>query len=396
MGNSVLRNSAYAVKEEVTEGTYVPPAADNEYMQVIPDGTELTPSKELLERQVLTGSVGKATSRTGIKSSAGSLVAELRGSDTEGGAPEFEALMKSALGSVRSSAAITIDDADSGGTHTTSRAYLPDADASKIEIGDMVTIQVAGDYHTSPVSAKSDTPGDVFIDLLIPADGAFLDADVIAAFRTYVPADAGHPSLSVSKWIEDSVLEQYTGMKVTSLSMDSFTTGQLASFNFGMEGLGFDRAVSAIPHTPVPQSALPSIILSACVYQDGVLLPVNEVGMSLENTLGFVTSTCSPNGRTSSRVTERVVSGTIDPFKQDDSVAQFDKFDLNTEFSLFGFAIIPGAVGEYSEVVSFYMPNCLAVELGESDSDGLLQDAISFNATRGPNGSSDELFIGIS
>lgn len=398
MAIAVKDNTVYAVEVEVTEGTYVAPtSATTSYVQVLTDGAEMTPAKELLERNIFNGSIGKTTPRTGIKTVTGALPTEMRASSTEGAIPEYDALMRSALGSRRQAATTTIDATDSGGTHTTTRAYLPDADASKYEVGDMVTIKKAGAYHTSPVSAVSNTPGDVYIDTLIAAGSAYADSDVIAAVTTYVTANSGHPTLSVSKYIEAVKLEQATGCRVNSMALENFTTGQLASWNFGFEGLDFDRSMTAQPHTPSYDDALPPIILSACVYQDGVQIAINEFSFSMENTLGFATSTCSPNGRISGRVTERVVTGSFNPYKNDTDNDDFDRFNDNTEFSLFGYAYIPSATaGEYGQVVSFYLPNCISTELAEADQDGLLQETITFSAGRGSSAEEEELYISFS
>lgn len=382
---------------EDTENVYKAPQVDTDYVQTLVDGAELNPAKELLERNIFTGSIGKNIPRTGQRSVSGSMPVEMRASATEGAAPEYDALMESAMGGKRSAASSTIDATDSGGTHTTQRAYLPDADAGKYKVGDMVTIKVAGDYHTSPIEAVSDVPGDVYIDLLIAADSAFVDAQEIAAVTTYVTADSGHPSLSISKYIEGSRRESGSGCKVTSMSLENFTTGQLASWNFAVEGMSFAQVLEAQPHTPNFDDQLPPIILEACVYQDGVQIPINQLGLSLENVLGFKTSTCSPNGRISSRPTERNISGSMNPYKQDDDVSQFDKFDSNAEFSIFARAQIPSSTaGEYSGSVSIYMPKCIITEIAESDSDGILQEELSFVASRGADGESEELYVSFS
>jgi hypothetical protein len=39
------------------------------------------------------------------------------------------------------------------------------------------------------------------------------------------------------------------------------------------------------------------------------------------------------------------------------------------------------------------MPNCIITDLAEADSDGLLQDAISFSANRGASGSIPEIYV---
>lgn len=397
MAIAVKSNTVYAVEIEVTEGTYVAPSADTSYVQTLADGSELVPAKELVERNIFNGSIGKSTPRTGTKSVSGSLPVEMRASATEGGAPEFDKLMRSALGSRRQASTTTINDTDSGGTHTTTRAYLPDAAANKYFVGDCITIKVTGAYHTSPVTAVSNTAGDVYVDILVPMAAPFADGQVIAAVTTYVVANSGHPSLSVSKYIEEAILEQATGCRVSSMSLENFTTGQLASFNFAFEGMSFDRSITAQPHTPDFSNALPPIILSACVYQNTVDLQINELSFSVENTLGFATSTCSSNGRISGRASERVISGSFNPYKEDDNIDQFTKFVNNTEFSLFGSAHVPtSTAGQFDQVVAFYMPKCIATELSETDQDGLLQEEVSFSAARGGSGEQDELYISFS
>lgn len=397
MAIAVRDNTVMAVEVEVTENVYVAPQSASSYVQTLSEGAELTPAKELLERNIFNGSIGKTTPRTGIRTVTGAMPVEMRSASTEGGAPEYDKLLRSAMGSRHQVTATLADDTDSATPHTVSRIYLLDVDGDKYSVGDSVTVKVAGSYHTSPIVAVSDAAGDSYIDLLVPAAAAFSNGDEIAAVSTYVTANSGHPTLSISKYLEAAILEQATGCRVSSLSLENFTTGQLASFNFAFEGMDFDRSITAQPHTPSYSSAEPPIILQACIYQNDEQLTVNEMSFSLENTLGFATSTCSENGRVSGRVTERVVTGSLNPYKEDDNIDQFLKFRTNEEFSLFGSAFIPSSVaGEYGQVVSFYLPSCIITELGEADQDGLLQETISFSSGRGPSGNQEELYLSFS
>jgi hypothetical protein len=397
MAIAVKNNTVYAVEIESTEGTYVAPTGASSFVQTLSDGAELTPAKETLERNIFNGSIGKSTPLTGTRSVSGAMPVEMRAHSTEGAAPEYDKLMRSAMGLRRQISAGSVDNTDSGGTHTTTRAYLADADANKYKVGDIITVKRTGAYHTSPVVSVSNTVGDVYINILVPMASAFVNGDVIAALTTYVTADSGHPSLSISKYIEEARLERATGCKVTSLALENYTTGQLASFNFGIEGLDWDHSLTAQPFTPSFDSALPPIILQACVYQDGVDLQVNEFSFSLENSLGFATSVCSSNGRISSRPTERSISGSINPYKLDNDVSQMTKFKNNTSFSLFARAFVPSTVaGEYGKVVSIFMPNCIITEVSEADQDLLLQEELTFAASRGADGTQEELYISFS
>ena len=394
MSDMVKNNTKVAITLEVTEGTYVAPTAGAEFISPLSDGLELTPSKELLERNNLNASIGKSTPRTGMKDVTGTIPVEAKSSGTEGEAPEYGLLIESALGAKRQVTTTTADDTDAGGPHTTTRIYLADTDTGKYKVGDIVQVKVSGAHHVSPITAVVDTAGDVHIDLLVAAASAFTDGDVISAVTTYLPANSGHPSFSVTKWMEDARTELAMGCRVSSMSMNNFTTGQLADFSFAFQGLNWDSALTALALTPALDSALPPIVLSACIYQDGVQIDVNEVGFSIENTIGSKTSTCSPNGKISSRMTERVVTGNMNPYKQDDDIANFNRFKNNTEFSVFGFMSIPsGVTGEIQDIVAFYMPKCLTNEYSEADQDGLLQETLSFSASRGTDGESDEIYI---
>lgn len=389
MAIAVKDNTVIAVEIEDTEGTYKAPTSSSSYVQTLSDGTELTGAKETLERNIFNGSIGKTTPLTGTRTVSGSLPVETRASSVEGEAPEYDALMQSALGSRKQGASST-----SATGHTASRIEIEDADISKYSVGDIVLIKESGAFHVSPISLVDSSIGAAAIELLVPASGAFSDNVEVAAFTTYVTANSGHPSLSISKYIENAVLEQGTGCRVTSVALENFTTGQLANWNFGFEGLDFDRSITANPFTPAYDSSQPPIILEACLYQDGVRVDVNELSFSLENSLGFVTSTCSSNGRISGRATERNVSGTFNPYKSDDDISQFEKFKSNESYSLFAFAKVPtGTANEYGQVVAVYIPSCITTELGESDADLLLQEDISFTAGRGPNGTDEEIYI---
>jgi hypothetical protein len=389
MAIAVKDTTVIAVEIEDTEGVYKAPTAGTSYVQTLSDGTELTPAKELLERNVFNGSIGKTTPLTGTRTVSGTLPTETRASDVEGAAPEVDTLMQSALGTRKQGVSATTKTGN-----TASQLEIEDADIAQYSVGDIVLVKEAGAYHVSPIVAVDSTPTLANIQLLVPAGSAFSDNVEVSAFTTYSTADTGHPSLSVSKYVQGAVLEQAVGCRVNTLSLENFTTGQLASWSFGFEGLNFSRSITPSPFIPVYDTSRPPIILEACVYQDGVLVDVNELSFSVENTLGFVTSTCSTNGRISGRSTERTVSGSFNPYKSDDNIDQYNKFDTTSEYSLFAFAKVPtGVSGEYNQVVAVYIPNCITTELGESDQDGLLQEDVSFSAGRGQSGTEEEIYI---
>jgi hypothetical protein len=219
---------------------------------------------------------------------------------------------------------------------------------------------------------------------------------IISKSTTYIVADSGHPSLSISKYIEGTILEQAVGCKVSSVALETFSTGQLPAFKFVLDGLNFDRSETAIPHVPTYDTALPPIVLDGRAYMDGATFELNDLTFQLQNTLAFETSINAPNGRVASRATARTISGTINPYKQSDNIDNFTRYQLNTPFSLFAYAKVPtGVTGEFHQVVAVYMPNCVITQLAEADQNGLLQETITYSANRGSTGSIPEIYIAL-
>jgi len=382
MGYTVKKNIKVGIKKETTEGTYIAPDAAD-FIQAQEDGIELNGSKDTMELNVIGTGLSKVAPRVGLESATGSIGVYMKAGSTATAEPEYGILLESLLGSVTTASA-----QPSGTSHTTSLINV--SDTSEYQVGDIVVVKESGDYHTSPIASMVTNTS---ITLLIPADGAFSDSVEIESFQTYTPTDDSHPSFTVSKWIEDAVLEQATGCKTTSLSVESFSTGQVASMKMGFEGADYNRSVSALGTTPSYDTSETPIILDACIWQDGTQLEINDFTLNIENTLGWIKDTCA--GKSSSRITGRQISGTINPYKADDSVANFTKFDNNTPFSLVITAHNPGATGEYSESISFYMPVCVTTELSEGDIDGVLTDSISFTANS-VDGTIKELYISMS
>lgn len=390
----IKQNTIIGIKEESTEGTYAPPAAATDYMTPLEDGFEWNPAREVIDRGLLNASPGKETPRLGIKSVTGALPAEFRASGTEGGDVDHGLLLKGALGAKRSGVTKTSTTAN-----TSTQINLTDGDGANFAVGDIVVIKRAGMHEARPITAVSTTPGSNSITLAFAlANGAPPDGTVVSAFTTYYTAAIGHPPLSLSYYYANEIRAAAIGSKVNSMSLDNWQTGQVASLNFGFEGLTFTQVDGAAPHTPTYDTGIPPIILSACVYRNGVAIDINAMGLSLANTLGFITSTCSPNGRTKSRVTEREITGNINPYKDDTSVAYFDDWVAGTEFSLFAVAYNPSSTtGEFTmgSVVGLWLPQCFTTEYGVGDVESILTDDLSFRATRGAQGTSEEMYLGL-
>ncbi|TXH09495.1 MAG: hypothetical protein E6R04_07970 [Spirochaetes bacterium] len=396
MATGIIKdNSVIGLETESTEGTYVAPAGATSYIQPLADGWEFVPLRPNVERAVLTSSVGVATPIKGIKSCTASIPVELRGSGTEGAVPDFDLLVKGALGTSR---AISANKTTKSSGNTGSVLQIEDADIGSFNVGDVILIKQTGGHHVCAITAKSSGTGTATITVNpAKATGSFADSVVISKSTTYYTASSGHSPLSASFYYGNEKRYAGLGMKVASMSVDNFSTGSLASLNFGLEGLTYTVADGAAPHTPTYDTAVPATVLNACLYVAGTEYRINTFGLSLANTLSFLTSTCSSTGRDKSRVTERVITGTINPFMDDTTTTLEDYLSAGTEFSLFISLGTPSATaGEYTmgSVVGIWLPQCVANEMKPSDLEGVLTHEFSFQATRGSAGTSEEMYMG--
>ena len=128
------------------------------------------------------------------------------------------------------------------------------------------------------------------------------------------------------------------------------------------------------------------------------MLKLSNFAVNLENTLSFITDTCNENGRESSRVQERVITGSINPYTDDTDVSQFSKFDLNTQYSLFAYIFNPSSTAgeiDLGSATAIWLPQCTSTEFVPGELDGTEIDEISFRASRGSAGTSEEMYIGL-
>jgi hypothetical protein len=363
------------IKKEVTEGVYLAEGVSADAVEVLSDGLEFTPTKELLERNNRTSTVEKVPSRVGQKSMAASVPTEFKAGSIEGQAPETSPLWEALLGGKDVLAQVT-----SLTGHTTQKIYV--TDNSQYKVGHIVKINqsaIAGYDHISPIAAV-DNDGQDFISLVVPYGVAFSDNVVIAASTNYYHK-SGAPTLSLTNYLGGEIREKAIGMRAVSGEIANFSTGQLPTSTFALEGLDFSREVGTPLFSPAYDTSLPPVVLCSKVFKNDVEITVNSVSLSLANTLGFLTSTASCSGKISSRITDFAANFTINPYMENDDVEIFDLFANNTGFSLFGSSSNKtDTIGEQKECIAFYMPNCRIPEISTGVEDGILTDTLSGQA----------------
>jgi len=395
MATGTIKNtSIVAAQEEAVEGTYLVPQAATNYIQPLP-GFGITPGRETLVRETLNSSPGKVTPRQGIQTVTCSLPVEFRASGTEGADVDFSPLLESALGATR---AVAANKTSKDASHSSTEIELTNGDAASFAVGDIVLVKEAGGFEIRPISATdegTDTNSITFPFAL--TGGAPANEVVISKVTMFYTANTGHISVSVSEYLANTKRLGAAGCKVTSMSLDNFSTGQIASLNFALEGFSYTMADGVAPHTPSYDSGVPPTILNACLWQDGTLLEYNTFSLNVANTLGYISDACDSVGRTASRVSERVITGTFNPYMDDTSFTNFTNFDTTAEFSLFIQAYVPESTNGITlgSAIGIYLPQCVITEFKEAELDGVMVDEMSFQATRGSAGTSEEMYLGL-
>jgi len=372
------------IEKEITEGVYIAEASADKAVEVLSDGLEFTPTKELLERNNRTSTVEQVPSRVGQKSMAGTIPTEFKASPIEGGDPETSDLYESLLGGKDQLIEVT-----SLLGHTVDTIYLNAADLAQYKVGHIVKIKEnlasGGEDHISPIKAIDTTLGMESITLLVPAANPFSDNVKIGAAVNYYHK-SGQPTLSVTNYHGGKIREKAIGMRCVSAELADFSTGALPTVSFSLEGLDYKREVGQPLFSPAYDSqngAEPPVVLCSKIYKDGQEIIVNSVGITFENTVSFLTSTASCSGKINSRITAFKTSFTIDPYMEDNNTDLFDLFDQNTGFSIFGSSFNSNAVNaDKNQAVAFYMPNCRIPEITTGNQDGILTEQVKGTANK--------------
>jgi len=384
----VNKESTIALVEEVTEGTYVAPSSGTDYIEPLSEGLELNKSKEELTRDLLGGSVETEASRVGIAEVTGTIPLEYKASITEGTAPQsLDVLLKSLLGGKRQKLATTI----SGTTHTSTVINV--SSTSTFNVGDIVLIKEAGAFEARPIlSIQLNTS----ITLAFALDnGAPSDAVVIAKSTTYYHDTANSKSFSAEHNIGNNAIKQKArGLKTVTGAIEEWVVGKNPKMTFGVQGLDLDRIDEDASYSPdTAADGLPPVTLLACVWLSGDKMPYSELSLNIENTVNYIKSACDADGRIGSRTIEQVTTASFNPYLDDsDTSKTWDKFNLNDDVSLFGYAYNPTSTdGEFGEMIAFWIPQGKITESPIADVDGIAAEQVNIKAHR--NLGNDSIFL---
>lgn len=221
------RASSFAIKKEVTAGTYVAPAAGADFIPLRP-GNELSYEPENLESDELLNDIGAAKSFVGKEAVKGKHSAYLKHSGVEGQETEVGVLYESIMGTKT----VASTDYPTVSSSTTSLIKVNTGIGANFIVGQPLLIKNSAGYEMRNVASISGD--DLTLNFKLtnaPASGVYLGKAV-----TYSPAATGHPTFSTSKYIGGGYAKEVSaGNTVTDLSLKA-DANSMAEVEFSFEG----------------------------------------------------------------------------------------------------------------------------------------------------------------
>lgn len=226
----VTRKTVLGLKEEVTRGTPVAPAATSDFTALQGDFT-MAPAFQELENAELRNSLAPAKNALGLETPTCSLSHYLRPSDVAGTAPDYSLLIESAFGAKTSTATEY-----STTTGSSTSVLKLSANADSYERGEAVMIKdTTNGYSIRPILSTTSTT-DLNLGFnapYAPATGMGLGKAVL-----YKPAtlETDYPTMSLWGYRGNGgAVELIAGARTTEMSA-TFTAGEYINASFSLEG----------------------------------------------------------------------------------------------------------------------------------------------------------------
>lgn len=230
----VIRTSRIAVVEESTAGTPLAPSSGAQFVGA-QEGFEFSPEFDTQESAELSSSVGAKAPILGIEQPTASLSHYIRHSGVEATAPNYDQLIKSAIGDRVAAAAEVLTAAASTAGSSSAAAVLKLVSGTNAERGKAYLIKDPTNGYNIR-NAQSVSTNDVTLGFNLaaaPAAGVATGRSIL-----YKPADT-LPSNSLWGYISNgAAVELMAGARCTEMSIEA-NTGELLNGSFSFAGTGY-------------------------------------------------------------------------------------------------------------------------------------------------------------
>ena len=387
---ALTRNTMVGVKAEAVEGVYEAPS-NTELVQIV-DVPAFNPVVETLERNLIKGSIGRLKPLHGIRSGTVELSVELRSGGEVAGVvqqPEIHPLLLSAFGRFTNPG-----NATTVGGSTDTDIEVDTGEGAAYEKGDIVNIlgevrfirSVAGDTLTLNRALDKGAPA-----ASVTVTGGY----------TYKPADTDHDPLSITIWYGDEWEARAIGCRCSSISFSDFATGQIPKLAMTFEMLDYDSVAGTSPTPPVFNDTLPPVAINGNVYKadagggNPAEFCINNFETTMEQTVTPEECIVKDGGRSRLFITDRVVSGTFDPFVDAANISLWTQFIQNDDFEIEVSIATVDVSGDFTvgTGAGVWMPFLNFTTVGFADQDGTMKHEIPFSAHESV-ALNDEIYMG--
>lgn len=233
------RSAVFAIKVESTEGTYVDPGAATDFT-VLREGFSFQGSVETIQSDELVNDIGASESLVTRESPAASIPKYMKHSGTEGQAPDYSLLIKSAFGSQTTNATEydTVASSTAGTSAVAAVLNVDTGEGAQFAKGQAVLIKDGTNgYSIRNVSSISSDALSLNFNLAsAPASGVNLGKAI-----QFSPAATGHPTFTAHLYQAGSSSAYHqamAGCRTVGMQME-FAANQLATINFDIEGIKY-------------------------------------------------------------------------------------------------------------------------------------------------------------
>jgi hypothetical protein len=385
----LTRKTVAAIKGEALEGVYEAPGA-TDVIQIV-GFSPPAPTIENLDRNLIKGTIGKQKPLKGLKAGTAEIVTELRAAGVTAGVsdePEASLLFESALGRRKVGANATTA---LGSTATVIK--LTAGGGAGFEKYDILLLD--GEVRFIVGITGDDLTLNAPLTKGAPASGV-----AVKAGYTYKPASEGHKPFSLALFQDASTggpTFKGIGCRVSSLALTDVTVGQIPKVTWTLELLTHAESIETSPGSPVFEPQNPPVVINGLAQRNDAVFGIATLEMTLENTISRQLDINAEGGTRRLHVTGRAVSGTVDPFLDQNTVTLQNAWRDNETFELFVLLGIRNALGDILQgtAVGIYLPSAIFTENGREDQDGLLKHALGYQAHEAEGGpGDDDVFIG--
>ncbi len=371
------KNYQTAVVIESVPNVYEPPTVGGDFLELAEPPAIVT-DQEIIERNVVRGSLGRLKTRRGQKIGTSEIIVELKssGNVTVGQADvaRIEQLIDLALGK---KTRVGANDTVAGAGSTTT---VIDTTLDNYTVGEGLMIN-------SEVRHVKSLPGANQIELNAALAAPPGDTDVIQRGSTMSPDSADARRASVTFFDQPVGTagweSRLIGAAVAAISLQDATNGSLPKLVCNFDSVDWDvNADRTNAIQPIFENSSPPDNLNVFMVIGGTLVDSNNVAWTVDKAVTPQKVITNDSGILSRVATDRNIGGQFDYYPLDDNSDIFDDFDNNVTTDLqfqwgdrdAGNLLIPGTI------ISIYMPAAQLNSGSPDDEDGFIKRVVTYQA----------------